>query len=402
MHTNANGATNFQVFRCSFDHLSQPDAWQLVVPHNPDIFIESIALTSAFLVLMEKADALNRITVHDLQSNLSFCIDFPEEVYCLYPRDAGSSHYFQSNIIRFSYSSPTTPSSMYEYSIETKQRVCIKVQEIPSGHNPSDYRVSRLNAPTADGQLVPIFLLHHAKTSPSAECPLYVYGYGSYGCSCDPYFDASVLSLVDRGWLAATACVRGGSDKGRNWFLDGRLFSKKNTFTDFIAAIEHLHSLNYGCKATTITHGASAGGLLTGAVTTMRPDVQAACVMQVPFVDVLNTMSDDTLPLTPMEWPEWGNPLVSEEAYDYIASYSPYDNVRDTVYPTTLILGGLTDSRVTYSYTPLIVLPLFRFDERAQVLGAGEDGCTDARSQHWPESNPSQGALLLFFSFPIS
>jgi hypothetical protein len=117
---------------------------------------------------------------------------------------------------------------------------------------------------------------------------------------------------------------------------------------------------------------------------------------------VLNTMSDDTLPLTPMEWPEWGNPLVSEEAYDYIASYSPYDNVRDTVYPTTLILGGLTDSRVTYSYTPLIVLPLFRFDERAQVLGAGEDGCTDARSQHWPESNPSQGALLLFFSFPIS
>jgi oligopeptidase B len=153
---------------------------------------------------------------------------------------------------------------------------------------------------------------------------------------------------VDRGFVAATACVRGGSDKGRDWFLSGRLFSKKNSFTDFIAVVEHLHSRNIGSKATTIIHGASAGGMLVGAVVTMRPDLQAACVMQVPFVDVLNTMSDASLPLTPMEWPEWGNPLESSEAYDYIASYSPYDNIKHASYPTTLVLGGLTDSRVTY------------------------------------------------------
>jgi oligopeptidase B len=196
---------------------------------------------------------------------------------------------------------------------------------------------------------VPVFVLHHATTVPTPSSPLYVYGYGSYGCCCEPSFTASILSLVDRGFVTATACVRGGADKGRNWFLNGRMFSKKNSFTDFIAAVELLHSSGMGCKATTIIHGASAGGMLVGAVATMRPDLQAACVMQVPFVDVLNTMSDETLPLTPMEWPEWGNPLVSEEAYDYIASYSPYDNVRDAAYPTTLILGGLTDSRVTYA-----------------------------------------------------
>ena len=147
---------------------------------------------------------------------------------------------------------------------------------------------------------MPIFVLHHSSTTPNSSTPLYVYGYGSYGCSSDPTFSVADLSLVDRGWITAVACVRGGSDKGREWFLNGRLFSKKNSFTDFIAATEHLHSRNFGSKATTITHGASAGGLLVAGVATMRPDLQAACVMQVPFVDVLNTMSDDSLPLTPM------------------------------------------------------------------------------------------------------
>jgi oligopeptidase B len=175
IHTNANGATNFEVFRAPLEHVAQPQHWQLIVPHNPDVFIEGLSLTSAYMVLLEKVDALNRITIHDLQCSSSFHIDFPEEVYCLFPKDASSSYYFNANIIRFSYSSPTTPSSTYQYCIPTKQRECIKVQEIPSGHNPADYRVSRLNAAAPDGQLVPVFLLHHAKTSPSASSPLYVY-----------------------------------------------------------------------------------------------------------------------------------------------------------------------------------------------------------------------------------
>ena len=297
--TNADGATNFQIFCTPQEHISKQH-WHLLVPHDPNVYIEAINVTSAYLVQFEKVDALNRITVHDLQSHASFCIDFSEEVYCLYPASLSSYFYFSSNWLRFSYQSPTTPTSIYDYTIPTKERVCVKVQEIPSGHNPADYRVFRLNAPAPDGQLVPIFVLHHSSTTPNSSTPLYVYGYGSYGCSSDPTFSVADLSLVDRGWITAVACVRGGSDKGREWFLNGRLFSKKNSFTDFIAATEHLHSRNFGSKATTITHGASAGGLLVAGVATMRPDLQAACVMQVPFVDVLNTMSDDSLPLTPM------------------------------------------------------------------------------------------------------
>jgi len=299
IHTNSDDATNFQI-HCTHEEQISKLHWHLLVPHDPNVYIEAMFVTSAHLVLFEKVDALNRITVHDLQSHGSFCIDFAEEVYCLYPMGLSSSFYFNSNIIRFSYQSPTTPRSVYDYTIPTQERVCVKVQEIPSGHNPADYRVFRLNAAAPDGQLVPIFVLHHCQTTPNSHTPLYVYGYGSYGMSSDPTFSVADLSLVDRGWATAVVCVRGGSDKGREWFLNGRLFSKKNSFTDLISGIEHLHALNFGSKATTITHGASAGGLLVGAVVTMRPDLQAACVMQVPFVDVLNTMSDDSLPLTPM------------------------------------------------------------------------------------------------------
>jgi oligopeptidase B len=180
------------------------------------------------------------------------------------------------------------------------------------------------------------------------QAPLLLYGYGSYGMSMDPSFSIRNLSLVDRGWIWATAHIRGGSEKGYGWFLDGRKSTKKNTFTDFIACAEHLHGAGYGAAGRTVAYGGSAGGMLMGAITNLRPDLWSGIIGAVPFVDVLNTMSDTSLPLTPPEWPEWGNPLEDKEAYDYIASYSPYDNVTAKPYPAVLATGGLSDPRVTY------------------------------------------------------
>jgi oligopeptidase B len=195
---------------------------------------------------------------------------------------------------------------------------------------------------------VPITVLMKKGVALDGQAPLLLYGYGSYGMSMDPSFSIRNLSLVDRGWIWATAHIRGGSEKGYGWFLDGRKFKKKNTFTDFIACAEHLHGAGYGAKDRTVAYGGSAGGMLMGAITNLRPDLWSGIIGAVPFVDVLNTMSDTSLPLTPPEWPEWGNPLEDKEAYDYIASYSPYDNVTAKPYPAVLATGGLSDPRVTY------------------------------------------------------
>jgi oligopeptidase B len=230
----------------------------------------------------------------------------------------------------------------------TGQKTLRKTQEIPSGHDPAAYVTRRLYAKASDGQEVPITVLMKKGVALDGKAPLLLYGYGSYGMSMDPSFSIRNLSLVDRGWIWATAHVRGGSEKGYGWFLDGRKFTKKNTFTDFIACAEHLHAAGYGAKGATVAYGGSAGGMLMGAITNLRPDLWAGIIGAVPFVDVLNTMSDTTLPLTPPEWPEWGNPLEDKQAYDYIASYSPYDNVAAKPYPAVLATGGLSDPRVTY------------------------------------------------------
>jgi oligopeptidase B len=219
---------------------------------------------------------------------------------------------------------------------------------VPSGHDPSRYVARRLHAHAPDGQEVPITLLMLKDTPRDGSAPVLLYGYGSYGHAMEPAFSIRNLSLVDRGWIWATAHIRGGSDKGWGWFLDGRKEKKTNTFTDFIACAEHLHAAGYGAKGRTVAYGGSAGGMLMGAITNLRPDLWAGIIGAVPFVDVLNTMSDTSLPLTPPEWPEWGNPLEDKEAYDYIASYSPYDNVAARAYPAVLATGGLSDPRVTY------------------------------------------------------
>ena len=223
-----------------------------------------------------------------------------------------------------------------------------KTQEVPSGHNPDDYVTRRLLAPAADGETVPVSVLYKKGTPLDGSAPLFLYGYGSYGISIPASFSTTRLSLVDRGFVFAIAHIRGGKDKGYRWYTDGKLKKKMNTFTDFIAAGEYLAQQRYTSRGRIVANGGSAGGMLMGVVANMAPELFLGIIADVPFVDVLNTMLDETLPLTPPEWPEWGNPITSKEDFDIIRSYSPYDNVAAKAYPHIFAFAGLTDPRVTY------------------------------------------------------
>jgi len=232
--------------------------------------------------------------------------------------------------------------------MDTREKLLRKQQEVPSGHNIEDYVTKRIFAPAKDGTSIPISILFHRNTATDSNAPLLLYGYGSYGSSMPASFSTTRLSLVNRGFIYAIAHIRGGMELGYDWYTQGKLRNKKNTFTDFIAAAEHLIQTDYTSKGKITIHGGSAGGMLVGAVVNLRPDLFYAAIADVPFVDVLNTMCDDTLPLTPPEWPEWGNPITSKDDYAFIKSYSPYDNVQSQDYPHILITAGLTDPRVTY------------------------------------------------------
>jgi oligopeptidase B len=255
---------------------------------------------------------------------------------------------FDTTTLRFSYSSMTTPTRIYDYDMATRTRVLLKEEEVPSGHNPDDYVTRRVFAPAADGETIPVSLLFKKGTKLDGSAPLLLYGYGAYGIAIPAAFGITRLSLVDRGFVYAIAHIRGGKDKGYRWYADGRREKKTNTFTDFIDAARYLIDARFTAKGRIVGWGGSAGGLLIGAVANMAPELFAGLIAEVPFVDTLNTMLDATLPLTPPEWPEWGNPIESAEDYRRIASYSPYDNVRAQAYPTILALAGLSDPRVTY------------------------------------------------------
>jgi oligopeptidase B len=255
---------------------------------------------------------------------------------------------FDTTSFRLSYSSPTTPSRTYDYDLKTGDRVLLKEQEVPSGHDPEDYVTRRVFATAPDGEQVPVTLLYRKGTPVDGTAPALLYGYGAYGMAMPAQFSISALSLVDRGFVYATAHIRGGMEKGYSWYRLGRREHKVNTFTDFIAAAEMLVDKGFAAKDRIVAMGGSAGGMLMGAIANMRPDLFAGIVAQVPFVDVLNTMLDDTLPLTPPEWPEWGNPIASQADYERIAGYAPYEQVEAKAYPAIFALAGLTDPRVTY------------------------------------------------------
>ncbi|MDR7118236.1 S9 family peptidase [Caulobacter sp. BE254] len=342
--TNADDAIDFKLVEAPVATPGRAH-WKDFVAHKPGHFITGLSAYKNHLLRVERVNANTRIVITDRATKAEKPIVIDEEAYVL---GLEGGYEFDTPVMRYVYQSPTTPRQWFDYDMATGEKTLRKTQEIPSGHDPAAYVTRRLYAKAPDGAEVPITVLMKKGVALDGAAPLLLYGYGSYGMSMDPSFSIRNLSLVDRGWIWATAHIRGGSEKGYGWFLDGRKFKKTNTFTDFIACAEHLHAAGYGAKGRTVAYGGSAGGMLMGAVTNLRPDLWAGIIGAVPFVDVLNTMSDTSLPLTPPEWPEWGNPLEDKEAYDYIASYSPYDNVAAKAYPAVLATGGLSDPRVTY------------------------------------------------------
>jgi oligopeptidase B len=255
---------------------------------------------------------------------------------------------FDTTKLRFIYSSMTTPAQTFDYDMESRARTLRKTQEVPSGHDPAQYVTRRLLANAPDGDTVPVSVLYRKDTPLDGSAPLFLYGYGAYGISIPASFSTARLSLVDRGFVFAIAHIRGGKDKGYDWYTRGKLAHKVNTFTDFIAAGEHLVAAGYTRRGRIIANGGSAGGMLMGVVANMAPELFLGIIADVPFVDVLNTMLDKDLPLTPPEWPEWGNPIESAKDFETIRSYSPYENVSKRAYPHIFAYGGLTDPRVTY------------------------------------------------------
>jgi oligopeptidase B len=343
IRTNADGAVDFKLCTSQAD-IPAKASWRDWVAHEPGRYITGFGAYAGHLVRAERVNACDRIVV-TARDGEEHAIAFDEEAYALHLE---GGYEYETTVTRFVYQSPTTPRQWFDYDMSTRERTLRKTQEVPSGHDPARYVARRLQATAADGAQVPITVLMLKDTPIDGSAPLLVYGYGSYGHAMEPSFSIRNLSLVDRGWIWAVAHVRGGSDKGWGWFLDGRKDKKTNTFSDFIACTEHLVAEGYGTAGRVAAYGGSAGGMLMGAIVNMRPDLYGAIIAAVPFVDVLNTMSDTSLPLTPPEWPEWGNPLEDEAAYDRIAGYSPYDQVAARPYPAVLATGGLSDPRVTY------------------------------------------------------
>jgi len=342
--TNSAGAEDFRICEAP---IAAPEManWREIIPHKPGrLIIETIAFKE-HLARLEREDGLPRIILRRFADGAEHAIAFEEEAYSL---GMSGGYEFDTTALRFTYSSMTTPAQVFDYDMAQRTRVLRKTQEVPSGHNPDDYVTRRLLAPAADGETVPVSVLYRKGTPLDGSAPLFLYGYGSYGISIPASFSTTRLSLVDRGFVFAIAHIRGGKDKGYRWYTDGKLKKKMHTFTDFIAAGEYLVQQRYTSRGRIVANGGSAGGMLMGVVANMAPELFLGIIADVPFVDVLNTMLDETLPLTPPEWPEWGNPITSKEDFDIIRSYSPYDNVAAKAYPHIFAFAGLTDPRVTY------------------------------------------------------
>lgn len=337
------GAVNFKLSHAPVSDFAK-SGWKDFLPYRPEVKLEAIDVFKDYLVIYLRDRGLEKIQIMHLPGGESHFIEFPEPAYSAW---GSSNRDYHSKILRFEYSSLVTPHAVYDYNMADRTRELKKQQEIPSGYDSSKYVSERILAKSHDGTEVPVSLVYRKGAKRDGSAPVFLYGYGSYGISMDPTFSVSRLSLLDRGFIFAIAHIRGGGDLGRPWYEDGKFLKKKNTFADFIAAAEHLIKEKYTSAGKIAICGGSAGGLLMGAVTNARPDLFKAVLAMVPFVDVLNTMLDPSLPLTVTEYEEWGNP-ADKEYFDYIASYSPYDNVSPKHYPSMLITGGLNDPRVSY------------------------------------------------------
>ncbi|MBL0356830.1 MAG: S9 family peptidase [Chitinophagaceae bacterium] len=342
IRTNWN-AKNFRAMECPLDKTDSSN-WKEVIPHRTDVLLQGIDEFKDFVILNERKDGLVKLRVQSVSGNNEHYIDFGEPAYAA---GVGTNPEYNSTTLRYNYTSLTTPNSVYDYNMAAKDKKLMKQQEVVGGYNAADYVTERLYATAKDGTRVPISLVYKKGFEKNGAAPLLLYSYGSYGYSTDASFNSARLSLLNRGFVYAIAHIRGGQEMGRQWYEDGKMMKKKKTLTDFIDCGEFLIKEKYTSKGHLYAQGGSAGGLLMGAVTNMAPDLWNGIIAQVPFVDVVNTMLDESIPLTTNEFDEWGNPK-NKEAYDYMKSYSPYENVAKKNYPNILVTTGLHDSQVQY------------------------------------------------------
>jgi oligopeptidase B len=340
--TNYN-AKNFRLMKTPVDKTPKEN-WTEIIPHRMDVLLEDMEIFKDYLVIKERKNGLTQIRIITWKNGEEHYLNFGEETYVAY---LSVNREYDTKFLRYGYSSLTTPHSTYDYNMETKEKILLKQDEVIGDFDPANYKAERLYAQGEDGVSIPISLVYRKGLQRDGNNPLLLYGYGSYGISQDPYFSSVRLSLLDRGFVFALAHIRGGQELGRLWYEDGKLLKKKNTFIDFISCAEHLIKEKLTNKEKLFAMGGSAGGLLIGAVVNMRPDLFRGVVAAVPFVDVITTMLDESIPLTTSEYDEWGNPNV-KEYYDYILTYSPYDNIEEKDYPAILAMTGLHDSQVQY------------------------------------------------------
>jgi oligopeptidase B len=339
--TNKDHATNFKIVKAEF---SNPQDWTEVLPHNNTILIEDFELFKNYLVVHERKEGLVQLRIINLEDKSEHYLECKDEVRELWISDNDE---YNSETLRYGYSSLTTPSTYYDYNMRTKEQVLLKQKFAGKDYNSENYVSKRLYAKSNDGEMIPISLVYRKELKKNGENPMVIYGYGAYGISTDAYFQPAILSLLDRGFIYAVAHVRGGQELGREWYEEGKLLKKQNSFNDFIACVEFLHKQKYSTADKTFAYGSSAGGLLIGAVANMRPELFLGIIAEVPFVDPLTTMLDNKIPLTTGEFDEWGNPKI-REYYDYILSYSPYDQIKKQDYPAMFITAGFNDSQVQY------------------------------------------------------
>ena len=342
--TNTDNCKNFKIMRCLETSYSR-NSWSDFIAYKNDNLILDFIILKNWIVYLQRHEGLNQIIIHNVNTEQSHNIKFEEEAYDL---SLFGQYEFDTDWIRFSFSSPITPKSIFDYNCSTKEKSLKKIQEIPSGFNSDLYSCKRFLCPGHDGAQIPLTIFHKKDLVLDGTNPLLLYGYGSYGITIPDSFSTNRFSLLDRGFIYAIAHVRGGREKGQEWYDDGKLLKKKNTFLDFISCAEFLCEKKYTAPKKIIAQGGSAGGLLMGYIANERPDLFLGIIAQVPFVDICNTMLDEDLPLTVTEIPEWGDLKNNKEAFNYIRSYSPYDNVKKQDYPHMLITGGVTDPRVTY------------------------------------------------------
>ncbi len=336
-------AKNYKVIETPVSNPSKKN-WKTVIAHRDSVKVAGIDVFRNHLVVYEREAGLKTLRIRDLRNGAEHYVDFPEPVYSFW---AAENEEFNTDLVRFTYMSLVTPRSVFDYDMNTRQRELKKQYEVLGGYDPDQYQSERLFATAEDGNGIPISMVYRKGMVKDGSNPLVLYGYGAYGVSMDPSFSSNRLSLLDRGFVYAIAHIRGGGEMGEHWYDQGKLLHKKNTFTDFIACAEYLIAQKYTTPENLVISGGSAGGLLMGAVVNMRPDLFKAVVADVPFVDIINTMLDASIPLTVIEYEEWGNPN-EKEYYDYIRGYSPYDNVAAVEYPNILITAGLNDPRVQY------------------------------------------------------